>query len=305
LDGAGRIITTKPGDAQNIVLRDRFLVGEGLARSGFPTSSLLQISTSGHLKTAIEETELSLRAPENLSERGVARLATIFGILMTIQHDTVSPASVLAKYVGIALVLLVLIWGVSRLVIRPANDLLHRADNAFARVFNLAPQTTIKGDSVVLEKSSIAELAVVARKTSTLIKHESTWLGSTKTLIVRGDFIAKAGFDLNQAFRMQIDQASGHVTVDLPRPKVLSVELKHHEILFSSPGIINKLGPEDHEAVMRVMYAKAREDVERSDLTEEAIQQVSIRLHDLLDSTARKITIRHDSIEVPHFRQLQ
>jgi len=227
------------------------------------------------------------------------------GTLMTIQQDTVSPASVLAKYGGVALVLLVLIWGVSKLVLRPASDLLHRADNAFARVFNLAPQTTIKGDSVVLEKSSIAELAVVARKTSTLIKHETTWLGSTKILIVRGDFIAKAGFDLNEAFRMQIDQASKHVTVDLPKPKVLSLEFKHHEILFSSPGIINKLGPEDHEVVMRAMYAKAREDVETSDLTEEAIQQVNIRLHDLLDSTARKITVRHNSIEVPHSRQLQ
>jgi hypothetical protein len=91
---------------------------------------------------------------------------------------------------------------------------------------------------------------------------------------------------------MQIDQATRHVTVDLPKPKVLSLEFKHHEILFSSPGIINKLGPEDHEAVMRVMYSKAREDAEKSDLTEEAIQQVNIRLHDLLDSTADKITVR-------------
>src|SRR5262245_20142370 len=82
--------------------------------------------------------------------------------LMTIQQDTTSPASVLAKYVGIALILLVLIWGASKLVLQPANDLLHRADNAFGRVFNLAPQTMIKADSVVLEKSSIAELAVVA-----------------------------------------------------------------------------------------------------------------------------------------------
>jgi len=242
---------------------------------------------------AVLQPHLDFRASGNRRERVFVRLATIsLEDLMTIQQDTTSPASVLAKYVGIALILLVLIWGVSKLVLRPASDLLQRADNAFARVFNLAPQTTIKADSVVLEKSSIAELAVVARKTSTLVKHETTWLGSTKILIVRGDFIAKAGFDLNQAFRMQIDQANRHVIVDLPKPKVLSVEFKHHEILFSSPGIINKLGPEDHEAVMRAMYSKAREDAEKSDLTEEAIQQVNIRLHDLLDSTASKITVR-------------
>ena len=36
----------------------------------------------------------------------------------------------------------------------------------------------------------------------------------------------------------------------------------------------------------------SREDAEKSDLTEEAIQQVNIRLHDLLDSTASKITVR-------------
>ena len=34
----------------------------------------------------------------------------------------------------------------------------------------------------------------------------------------------------------------------------------------------------------------SREDAEKSDLTEEAIQHVNIRLHDLLDSTASKIT---------------
>jgi len=49
----------------------------------------------------------------------------------------------------------------------------------------------------------------------------------------------------------------------------------------------------------------SREDAEKSDLTEEAIQQVNIRLHDLLDSTASKITVRHNNIELPDLRQLQ
>jgi hypothetical protein len=219
--------------------------------------------------------------------------------------STATPTAILAKYTGIALVLLTIIWGISKLLLKPANDLLDRAGNAFTRVFNLAPETTIKGDSVVLEKSSIAELAVVARKASTVVKYETTWLGSTKILIVRGDFIVKAGFDLNQAFRMQIDRTTRNVTVDFPNPKVLSVELKHHEIMFSSPGIINRLNPEDHEAVMRVIYSKAREDAEKSDLTEEAIQQVNTRIHDLLRSTAHKLTVRYNNMELPNVRQLQ
>ena len=221
------------------------------------------------------------------------------------RSNLLSPLSILAGFVGLAILAIVLIWGASKFLIGPAGNLIEKSITAFTRVFNLAPQTTIKGDSVVLEKSSIAELAVVARKTSTLIKYQSTWSGSTKTLIVRADFIAKAGFDLNQSFRMQVDKTTGDVTVDFPKPKVLSVDLKHYEVIFSSDGVINKLQQQDQEAVVRALIAKAREDADTSDMTEEAIHQVNTRVQDLLFSTARKITVRYNNIEVPDIRQLQ
>lgn len=213
--------------------------------------------------------------------------------------------AILARYAGVALILLILIWGVSRLLVRPVSDLLGRASDAFGRVFSLAPQTTIKGDTVVIEKSSIAELAVVARKTETVIVWKNTAVRSTKTLIVRGDFVAKAGFDLNQAFQMQIDKKSGDVTVDFPKAKVLSVEMKHHEIIFSDDGVINWLNAQDHEQAMKAMEAKAREDAEKSDLTEEVIQQVNTRVRDLLHGAAHKITVRYNDTELPDVRRVQ
>jgi len=176
-------------------------------------------------------------------------------------------------------------------IAKKGGDITDYVARAFGRVLQLTPTVTTKGDSVVLEKSAINELAVVQRKTQVLMKYESQWLGSTKILIVRGDFVAKAGFDLNQSFRFNIQQPSNEVTVDLPKPKILSVAFQNYEVLFSSDGMINKLQTEDQARVIQQMMVKARADAENSDMKQEAMQQVEQRLKDLLLDRASKVTV--------------
>jgi hypothetical protein len=112
---------------------------------------------------------------------------------MTIQQDTTSPASVLAKYVGNCAHLARSYLGSFPTCSPACQRSTASSRQRVCQSFQPGSTNNIKADSVVLEKSSIAELAVVARKTSTLVKHETTWLGSTKILIRRGDFIAKRG----------------------------------------------------------------------------------------------------------------
>lgn len=174
---------------------------------------------------------------------------------------------------------------------KKGSDLTGHVMHAFARVLQTVPNVTLKGDSVVLEKSPVAELAVVQRKSQVVMKYESQWLGSSKVLIVRGDFAVKAGFDLNESFRFNVDQPTREVMVDLPKPKVLSVALQNYEVMFSNDGLINKLHASDQAAVVQQMLNKARADAERSDIRQEAMQQVEQRLKDLLLDNASKLTV--------------
>lgn len=176
-------------------------------------------------------------------------------------------------------------------IAKKGGDVTDHVIRAFGQVLQLTPNVVVKGDSVVLEKSAINELAVVQRKTQVLMKYESQWMGSTKVLIVRGDFIAKAGFDLHQSFRFNIQQPSNEVIVDLPNPKILSVAFQNYEVLFSSDGVINKLQTEDQARVIQRMLAKAHADAETSDMKQEAMQQVEQRLRDLLLDSASKVTV--------------
>lgn len=210
-----------------------------------------------------------------------------------VRRPIISSFGLLILMAGLcAIIAVTAIFGVPWFIALTGSNLLQRTEKAFGSVLQLAPVTTIKGDSVVLEKSAVAELAVCQRKTQVVMKYETQWLNSTKVLVVRGDFIAKAGFDLNQEFRFTVMQPEREVVVELPRPKLLSVALQNYEILFSSDGVINKFQPQDQERVVNELLVKARADAEKSDLMDEARQQVEQRLRDLLQGTAEQISVR-------------
>lgn len=190
-----------------------------------------------------------------------------------------------------ALAVVLTLTGLPWFAVKKGSDLTDHVMRAFSRVLQVTPEVVIKDDTIVLEKSSIAELSVVQRKTQVLTKYEAQWLGSTKFLLVRGDFIVKAGFELNESFRCNLNQPSREVFVDLPKPKVLSVALQNYEVMLSSDGLINKLHPEDQEKVINHMLVKARTDAERSDIRQEAMQQVEQRLKDILLESASKVTV--------------
>ena len=79
----------------------------------------------------------------------------------------------------------------------------------------LGTEVTVTGSTAVLEKSEIGELALVQRKTQAITKYETSWMGSQKILIVRGDFLVKAGFDLSEGGQWGIME--GRINGPLPR----------------------------------------------------------------------------------------
>ena len=157
----------------------------------------------------------------------------------------------------------------------PARNLV----NAMSHI--LGKEVTMTGSTMVLEKSEIDELAVVQRKTQVITKYETTWLGSDKILIVRCDFLVKAGFDFSEGMEWAVRE--GQVLGDWPSAKILSVEpLGDFEIYHSESGTLNKLNSEDHAKAFNFLKNQARKDAEKSDIAEEAERVLKRRLNDRL-----------------------
>ncbi len=157
-------------------------------------------------------------------------------------------------------------------------------------------QFTVASNTITLQKAAIAEFNVIQRKAQTMIKMETTVFGSKATLILRGDFIVKAGYDLSKPLTVTVDDATGEVKADFPPATITSVELKNYEVFFSDNGLINKITPEHQELATRQMLAQARLDAEQSDIKAEAETQLQTRLKDLLGSEATKIMVRETQL---------
>jgi hypothetical protein len=153
--------------------------------------------------------------------------------------------------------------------------------NAMGEVLGTTIEVT--GSTAVLEKSEIGELALVQRKTQAITKFQTTWLGSEKVLIVRGDFLVKAGFDLTEGGQWSI--IGGIIDGPIPQGKVLSVEpIGDFEIYYAENGAINRLEPEDHARAFNHLKNQARRDAERSDIGKEAERVLVRRMSDIMRS---------------------
>lgn len=166
-----------------------------------------------------------------------------------------------------------------------------------AQVLSTVFSTDVKvsGSTAVLEKSEIGELAVVQRKTQAIVKYETSWMGSNNILILRGDFLVKAGFDLSEGGNWGI--LDGKINGKVPEGKVLSVEMIGDlEIYHSDNGMINRLKPEDHASAFNYLKNQARRDAERSDIGREAEQVLLRRINDRMNGLDVDVEWQADSV---------
>lgn len=171
-------------------------------------------------------------------------------------------------------------------VSKPATAPVHRLADALSGVFGT--EVTVNGSTAVLEKSEIGELALVARKTQAITKVQTTWMGSNKLLIVRGDFLVKAGFDLSEGGQWGI--LEGKVNGPLPKGKVLSVEpIGDFEIYYAESGTLNRLSPEDHANAFNYLKNQARRDAQLSDIGEEAERALLRRISDRMNGVGEAV----------------
>jgi hypothetical protein len=155
-----------------------------------------------------------------------------------------------------------------------------RVLKAFREVAGLQPKITIH-DRVVFEQTRDAlELAVVTRETQVEREIEHTYLGSKKRIRLRGTYVVKAGFDLQERFAVQI--AGRRIRAELPAPKILSTDPRDTEVLALENGLWNKISPADLESELRALPALARAKAEQTGLPAEALATFTKRLREQL-----------------------
>ena len=188
---------------------------------------------------------------------------------------------VLPFFIGLSLILTVASALLYFFVVKPAMSAMSPVDRLAEALRNVTnEEVSVHGSSVTLARAEMRELAVVERKVQSMVKYETKWLGSDKMIIVQGEFLVKAGFDLTEFEGFELEGQK--VVGEWPEAKVLSVELLKSETFYAKNGVLNKLTDDDRDAVNNILQKQAREDAEvRSDILESAKRLITTRLEDL------------------------
>jgi len=152
----------------------------------------------------------------------------------------------------------------------PAVELARRIADGVARRLQFYPEVRIGRETVLQAQTPALELATVRREFTHEYEWEHQWLGSTKGLRLRGNFAAKAGFDLTRDFYLEVDPRDSRVALVWPAPQVLGVEMLSYQA-EETEGFWNKLSAEERTEAVNALLASARESAEQQgDLTAEA-----------------------------------
>jgi hypothetical protein len=140
----------------------------------------------------------------------------------------------------------------------------------------------IEGKTVVERQSPIAQLATAETTITESYAVRTTWLGSEKRFHVRARFTGKAGYDLQEAFVIDLAAHGSRATVTLPPPRLLSVEQAQLEILEDESGYWNRLDATQRAAALEQLHQKARASLLESGILAQAQSSLEKQFADVL-----------------------
>lgn len=170
-------------------------------------------------------------------------------------------------------------WILYRLETWPARTA-GQVRDAFVAIAGIQPRIDIRERTVLQQTDSILELAVASRQLEVERTAKSDWLGSTKSLRIRGGYTVRAGFDLRKPFTVRI--VDHRVTVEVPSPQILSADQTNLEVLSSENGLWNKLQPGEVVEEARLLPGVARKKAIEAGLEKEALERFTEQLKEKL-----------------------
>ena len=127
--------------------------------------------------------------------------------------------------------------------------------------FSLPPNSTTVNHSVVVERvQKVAKLVSSETTLRDVIIYEDTWYGSTKRSLVVVTGKVLAGINLDAGNSVQIDEKARRITITLPQPGILGIEITEMKTYDEQRGLWNPFNAADRDA----LFQRAREQLEQT-----------------------------------------
>ena len=133
------------------------------------------------------------------------------------------------------------------LVVALAAAVATRASSLFPK----AQSPHVTHDLVLEQLQDVAKLVSTEMTLRDVVVYDASRYGFTKRalLVVTGK--VSAGIDIAPATDVRIDQDAHHITITLPRARVMSVDVLDVRTYDETAGIFNPFRPEDRDAIQR------------------------------------------------------
>ncbi len=210
---------------------------------------------------------------------------------------------ILSLFLGLALLIATAAAGLYWFVYKGPGELVDKGTRVvehLARLTQFQPRLVI-GEKTVIESSQrIAEMAVAKKSYAQTYRWEHSFVGSTKRMEIKGDFVAKAGYALKSPMELRFPADGARVTMVLPAATILSNEMTRYEILKDEDGYWNKLSTEDRERAVNALKQSADRVVRESGILKEADDSMMEHLRNAMrKSTDVPVEIFRETPELP------
>ncbi len=158
-----------------------------------------------------------------------------------------------------------------------------------SKVFSVTPEITVNNTIVLEQQSPVMELATLSQTFRHQYDWTNTWMGSTKKITITGGFEAKAGFDLNKKFSIQI--TDDRAVVHLPAPQLLSIQPLDNVTFRDESGVWNWVSTDDRSKAMNAFTADARKYAMQAGFVEEARESMVKQLTQILAAHGKTVEI--------------
>ncbi|HUB68418.1 MAG TPA: DUF4230 domain-containing protein [Candidatus Methylacidiphilales bacterium] len=204
-------------------------------------------------------------------------------------------------YIGICLILIILA-GIGFFALRSCtlavDQSVDHVRDAFTQVLRLQPQVTVNQRVVLTQTAPIAELAIVTKEELVSVGVDEHFEVMSievplteKTISAEAVYRLKAGFDLREPFRVEIDSATGQVKASMPHAKILSVEPVGDLTYHGDDSLLNRITDEERIKIINALNSAARDTAEKSSLKSEAEMQIAQRLQELIKHNGQSMNI--------------
>jgi len=142
------------------------------------------------------------------------------------------------------------------------------------------PSFTSVSHSVAVERvQKVAKLVSSETTLRDVIVYEDTWYGSTKRSLVVVTGKVLAGIDLDAGNSVQIDDKAKKITITLPQPNILGIEITEMKTYDEQRGLWNPFSAADRD----ILFQRAREQLETTSRDLKITETAQLSARELLE----------------------